>query len=799
MSSYKTVRTTGSRQGSRRARHIKAAHDAKHASHRYLAANRGKHLICFTCGTEFSDAHCAACLTTYVPPDFKYNASSAALFGAEPTRPKPAQSSGASGSGVSFSGASEATGSGASVFLGFYPDDEETEPGNKLDLELVTDLALCNESGLLEAVLFECFCNVDTVVEAFRHEGDPLIDTAKVGSFYDSLSTMTSTVPIRGVLQGAQAVLQNRRHEPLTENELVYVGVILLCPAITDCSMFTKITGPMQKLSKYAGLRSRARVLLEVCSGLISHASPDFRCRIVQLFASLDAYHLGELVDLCNGYVSHRLSFDYHYKSGQGVQPSTFQLVRHEWYADDWRIVVAVRLMALLWSANRLVNGLPLSRFYNTMVDLVDLKADFDAWQTATSAAAPSSALRKLSFCRYPFLLSAGSKARVLGHANQREINRDVQREVFSYLANPKNRHSSYEQEMHVSRLRTVCVSVRRNHLFADSMQQLLQWPPERRRSLLVEFRGEPGVDAGGLKKEWFLMFYRGFFDPSIDLFQMDDTSNYYWFSRTANLDYCRVAGQTLGLALQNSVTIDFNLPRLLFKILLNAPYDLNDIGTLWPDIAQSFQSILDYTDEDFEDAFGLTFTAPDGTQLLPDGEQLSVTLAARETYVSLMIDYFVNAEGAPVQTFKKAFLSICGGNAISMFEPEELEHLIHGDRQPFDIPALRSVTRYVNFGHRYDRANREPVVQWFWDYFSRLEPASQARLLQFVTATDRPPAAGFLQMRFSIMCLGGDSERLPIAHTCFNQLCLYRYKNRQKLERKLSLAIKEFQGFGLK
>lgn len=41
--------------------------------------------------------------------------------------------------------------------------------------------------------------------------------------------------------------------------------------------------------------------------------------------------------------------------------------------------------------------------------------------------------------------------------------------------------------------------------------------------------------------------------------------------------------------------------------------------------------------------------------------------------------------------------------------------------------------------------------------------------------------------------------NRLPSAHTCFNQLILYKYLTKEKLERMLLTAIEESQGFYVK
>lgn len=39
---------------------------------------------------------------------------------------------------------------------------------------------------------------------------------------------------------------------------------------------------------------------------------------------------------------------------------------------------------------------------------------------------------------------------------------------------------------------------------------------------------------------------------------------------------------------------------------------------------------------------------------------------------------------------------------------------------------------------------------------------------------------------------------RLPISHTCFNQICLPPYRNRKELKHKLTIAISNSEGFGL-
>jgi len=51
---------------------------------------------------------------------------------------------------------------------------------------------------------------------------------------------------------------------------------------------------------------------------------------------------------------------------------------------------------------------------------------------------------------------------------------------------------------------------------------------------------------------------------------------------------------------------------------------------------------------------------------------------------------------------------------------------------------------------------------------------------------------------KFQIHRVAGDSNRLPTAHTCFNQLDLPEYSDEDKLRRSLLVAIREgAEGFG--
>ena len=80
---------------------------------------------------------------------------------------------------------------------------------------------------------------------------------------------------------------------------------------------------------------------------------------------------------------------------------------------------------------------------------------------------------------------------------------------------------------------------------------------------------------------------------------------------------------------------------------------------------------------------------------------------------------------------------------------------------------------------------------------FHELSEEDKRNFLLFLTGTDRVPILGMAEKRLTIQKTG-DTNYLPVAHTCFNLLDLPEYATKEKLKYKLLQAIQGTQGFGL-
>lgn len=276
-----------------------------------------------------------------------------------------------------------------------------------------------------------------------------------------------------------------------------------------------------------------------------------------------------------------------------------------------------------------------------------------------------------------------------------------------------------------------------------------------------------------------------------------------------------------LGLAIYNSTILDIALPPFAFrKLLASIPTNsalptlstppqpfrctLDDLAEYRPALAKGLRQLLEY-DGDVEETFCQSFVVQQDrygeaveVSLCQDGKERPVTNANRRDFVDLYVKYVLNeAVARQFEPFKRGFFTVCGGNALCLFRPEEIELLVRGSEEPLDIPSLRAVAVYEHWS--VAQPDREPVVNWFWEFFASLSSKDQRKMLSFITGSDRIPAMGATNLVIRLVCLGQDSERFPTARTCFNMVALYRYRSRERLEGKLWRAVCESEGFGLK
>ncbi|CAL8470976.1 g10518 [Coccomyxa elongata] len=357
-------------------------------------------------------------------------------------------------------------------------------------------------------------------------------------------------------------------------------------------------------------------------------------------------------------------------------------------------------------------------------------------------------------------------------------------------------------------------IHVRREHLFEDSFHQLRSKTPEEMRGKLhVVFHGEEGVDAGGVSREWYQVMAREMFNPNISLFVPTGGSTFQPNPNsivqndeargTNHLDFFKFVGRVVGKALYDGQVIDAYFTRSFYKHMLGQPLTYQDIEGVDPEYYKNLTWLLEH---DMTDVVDLNFVEEvdyfgrvEHVELKPGGRDVKVTNENKREYVDLVAEHrMTTAIRAQIQAFLKGFWEMVPRDLISMFNDNELELLISG-LPDIDVEDLRANTEY----HGYSPAS--PVIQYFWEVVRELDREDLALLVQFVTGTSKVPLDGFKALqgiggpqKFSIHKAYGGQQKLPAAHTCFNQLDLVEYESKEQLRDRLMIALHEGNaGFG--
>ncbi|KAK2722126.1 E3 ubiquitin-protein ligase Su(dx)-like [Artemia franciscana] len=352
-------------------------------------------------------------------------------------------------------------------------------------------------------------------------------------------------------------------------------------------------------------------------------------------------------------------------------------------------------------------------------------------------------------------------------------------------------------------------LTVSRQTLFEDSFHQIMRLPAyELRRRLYIIFRGEEGLDYGGVAREWFLLLSHEVLNPMYCLFEYANKSNYSLQINPAShvnpdhLHYFKFIGRFIAMALYHGKFIysGFTLP--FYKRMLNKKLNVKDVESIDPEFYNSIVWIRENNIE--EVGLELYFSADfevlgqvSQHNLKEDGDQIRVTEENKEEYIMLLTEWRMT-RGIEDQTraLLDGFSEVVPLEWLKYFDERELELMLVG-MQEIDVEDWQKHTVY----RHYTRNSKQ--VQWFWQFMKAMDNEKRARLLQFVCGTCRVPVGGFAELmgsngpqRFCIERVGKETW-LPKSHTCFNRLDLPPYRSYEQLVEKLTYAIEETEGFG--
>lgn len=320
-----------------------------------------------------------------------------------------------------------------------------------------------------------------------------------------------------------------------------------------------------------------------------------------------------------------------------------------------------------------------------------------------------------------------------------------------------------------------------------------------------ITFENEPGIDSGGLTKDWFLQISKLMLDKQRNLFKQCDHAQFEIDGSSARnsnyLQYFRFLGKFIAKAIFDRQTADLPFCDAVYKYLLKLPTHMDDLRQMDAQFHKSLlwmleNSVADVIDETFSvqvDDSDASLKKPSTTiDLKENGRDIPVTDLNKKEYVELVVQWRTEfGVKAQLDALVQGFNSLVPASAIKVFNLGELRMLLNG-KPTIDVEELRASTVFQG-GY----SEHSQVVLWLWQALREFSLETRGLFLKFMTGTNKIPLDGFdppLNLTRSDL----DPRALPRTHTCFNQLVLPEYASYAALVEKVMFAIQNAEGFEL-
>ncbi|VIO89751.1 conserved hypothetical protein,hypothetical protein [Brugia malayi] len=463
------------------------------------------------------------------------------------------------------------------------------------------------------------------------------------------------------------------------------------------------------------------------------------------------------------------------------------QLVEHE-PNNTSNVIPFCSILSRLNAINKSQKLIAYDKFYlNNLQKKVDMANDLAGWEFNAQHDV-------FYWSNYPFLLNADLKTYLL--QLEAHIQMQISMSTSGIMILPFNislqPHPFFE------------ISVHRDNIVDDAMIALLSSKHmDLKKPLKVYFIGEEADDAGGVKKEFFMLLFQELLQAKYGMFTENEESHLIWFSgvETDPLSF-KLVGMLCALAIYNSVLVDFPFPLALYKKILDVPLELEDLSELSPAEGRSLRSLLDYEDDDIEEVFCLTFMISvsllgdsKDIELKTNGAEIPVNQANKLEFVQLYIKKRLEEGcygeiGRQMRSFAEGFGSVMHSKIMNFFQPQELMEMVVGNEN-YDWNLFRKNAEYKGVYHA-----RHEAILCFWEVFFEFNIVERKKFLQFLMGTTRIPIQGMSAVQIRIQPC--DEKALPVAHTCFNLLDLPNITDRQEMRRRLLICLDQCHGFNL-
>ncbi|KAJ0410545.1 hypothetical protein ATCC90586_006569 [Pythium insidiosum] len=297
------------------------------------------------------------------------------------------------------------------------------------------------------------------------------------------------------------------------------------------------------------------------------------------------------------------------------------------------------------------------------------------------------------------------------------------------------------------SDMRMIRVTTHRDYVLEQSMTTLSCIPDsDVHLGFRVVFKGESGIDAGGLHREWIMLLNEMLTKPEVGLFKCTNRSDqtFYINANSAvdngedHLVFFFGAGRMVGRALLDGAVLGFHLSVPLLKMILGMPVTFDDLEYYDADLYRNLKWLLE---NEGVESLGLDFSVCEQrgfrsavgdevchdrdssadvvvVDLIPNGRDVTVTDENKALYVDRRFKYVIfESVWEQLNVFLRGIYDVIPARLLLGFDYEELDYLLCGTGE-IDVNDWEQNTRIS-----LSLEDNPRVLEWFWQLFKQVIP----------------------------------------------------------------------------
>ena len=251
--------------------------------------------------------------------------------------------------------------------------------------------------------------------------------------------------------------------------------------------------------------------------------------------------------------------------------------------------------------------------------------------------------------------------------------------------------------------------------LLKDKVAQFKKRPKKLKFPFTVKFKGEGGVDAGGLFRETIDQICEELQSHCLPLFiptPNNKTSFGQYREKWAinpsaiqetHLEMYEFLGSMIGMSFRLGHLLPLNLSSLIWKRLTEDPVDRSDLIAIDAYCVQCLDDIINIEkkgidEQNFsaliDDCFITRLSDGSEVELVKGGKNLKVTFQNRKEYAQKVENTRLEEGLLQLKSIKKGLFKVVPQSLIRLFSWKELEYKICG-KPTFKVEALKKITRY--------------------------------------------------------------------------------------------------------